>query len=301
MTRVFARASIALAAALALLGGALGGPPGAAVGLAVVAVPVWWLWTEVGRRALREIEGREVGPRDAPALVGEVAWLAGRAGLPMPRVFLVADDQPNAFATGRDPAGAAIIVHQGLLALPREERLGVLAHEMAHIARRDTFAVAASAIVLGAMANASRRKAAKRKVSRPVAWAARVLAPFVVGLVQMAISRNCELEADRLGARICGNPLWLAAALCRLASADAGADPGPAWPFVSFRIARPWFLSTHPDVDGRIDALVRMARRSDNWSRSPEGASAWSVIRGCVVALHAFAGGCWAAPRRARG
>ena len=266
----------AMTALFVVVGLAVGGRAGMMFALVLAAGTNLFAWFRSDNLALSAVGAREVDASTAPDLVADVATLAGRAGIPMPRVYIVASPQPNAFATGRNPANSAVAVNEGLLRLlSREERFGVLAHEVAHIRSRDTLLMTVTATLAGAISAVShwslftggRRNGALGAIGGLLIA---ILAPLGAMIVQMAISRSREYAADRLGATFCGNPLWLASALERLhAGAEHTPDPvvegHPA--MASLYIVRPLghdrmdnLFSTHPDVGNRISALVEMAR-----------------------------------------
>ena len=273
VTRTFALLA-AMTALFVVIGAVLGGRAGMAMALVMAGAANLFAWFRSDDLAFSAVEARPVDAASAPDLVADVATLAGRAGLPMPRVYVVASPQPNAFAAGRDPAHAAIAVNEGLLRLlTREERFGVLAHEIAHIRNRDTLLMTVTATLAGAISAVSHWSFFGRR-DRPLGWAGTLLlsllAPLGATIVQMAISRSREYEADRLGAEFCGNPLWLAGALERLHAA-AGEIPDPAVerhpamaPLFTVRPLahglRDNLFSTHPEVGNRIAALHELAR-----------------------------------------
>jgi heat shock protein HtpX len=166
----------------------------------------------------------EVDRNSAPELVGLVAELAGRAGLPMPRVFVMDNPQPNAFATGRNPQNAAVAVTTGLMqSLSPEELAGVISHELAHVKNHDTLLMTITATIAGAISMLAQFGiffgGHRNNNSGPGVIATilmMVLAPLAAMLVQMAISRTREYAADNLGARIAGQPMWLASALVKI-------------------------------------------------------------------------------------
>jgi heat shock protein HtpX len=265
----------ALTALFLLVGAALGGGPGIAIALVLAigtnAVAYW----NSDRLALAAVDAHEVDARTAPDLVGLVGELAGRAGLPMPRVYVVASDQPNAFATGRDPSHAAIAVNSGLVrALSREELAGVLSHELTHVKNRDTLTMTITATLAGAISMLAhwalflggRRNGAGILAGLAVA----ILAPLAAMIVQMAVSRGREYEADRGGALICGNPLWLAHALVKISAAApvvpnpaAQAHPAMAHLYIVNPLAGTGIdklFSTHPSLESRIAALQQLAQ-----------------------------------------
>ncbi|MFC7048049.1 zinc metalloprotease HtpX [Emcibacter nanhaiensis] len=218
---------------------------------------------------------REVDRHSAPELHNIVEGLARRAGLPMPRVYLMDNDQPNAFATGRNPEHAAVAATTGLLRiLNREEVTGVIAHELAHVKNRDTLTMTITATLAGAIGMlANFALFFGRGRDNPLGFIGTllvmILAPLAAMLVQMAISRSREYEADRIGAEICGQPLWLASALGKLQSAserivneEAEHNPATAHLF----IVNPLhgrnmdnLFSTHPNMENRIRRLEDMS------------------------------------------
>jgi heat shock protein HtpX len=238
---------------------------------------------------LRMSGAHEVGPNEAPELYGIIQQLTQRAGLPMPRVYVIDEDQPNAFATGRSPEHAAVAVNTGLLThLTREQITGVLAHELGHVRNRDTLTMTVAATLSGAIGMLATfgglfgggRDENGRSVSPVVAIAAMFLAPLAASLVQMAISRSREFEADRAGAEISGNPLWLASALQRLhegtqsiPNATAEAHPALAHMYIDNPLSgggMASLFSTHPPMEERIARLQAMAIQS----RAPQPATA---------------------------
>jgi heat shock protein HtpX len=231
---------------------------------------------------LRMYGAHEVDERSAPEYYGVVRELAQRAGLPMPRVYLMENAQPNAFATGRSPSHAAVCASTGLLqALSRDELAGVMAHELSHIKNRDTLIMTVAATIGGAISmlaqymqfgllfGGNRDRGGLGVIGALVAI---IVAPLAAMLVQMAISRSREYSADRMGAMICGQPMWLASALAkiqgfakRIPNETAESIPATAHMFIinplSGRGVDNWF-STHPDTANRIAALEEIARES---------------------------------------
>ncbi len=176
--------------------------------------------------ALRAHNAQEVDETTAPELVAMVRQLAERAQMPMPRVYVIHDPQPNAFATGRNPQNAAVAATTGIMELLSwEELAGVMAHELAHIRNHDTLTMTVTATLAGAIssiANFGLFFGGGRDRPNPVVMiAVSVLAPMAAMVVQMAISRSREYEADKLGGEICGNPAWLAGALAKIAGGVA--------------------------------------------------------------------------------
>lgn len=227
---------------------------------------------------LRMSNAHEVGPQEAPELYGIIQELTQRAGLPMPRVYIIDEDQPNAFATGRSPEHAAVAVNSGLLRhLSRDEVAGVLSHELGHVKNRDTLTMTIVATISGAIGMLATfgglfgggRDENGRSVSPIVAIAAMILAPLAASMVQMAISRSREFEADRMGAEISGHPLWLASALQRLhegtqaiPNPTAEANPATAHLYIDNPLSgggMASLFSTHPSMEERIARLQAMA------------------------------------------
>ena len=262
-----------------VVGYLLGGEAGLLIALVVALGMNLFAYWNSDSMVLRMANAREVGPQEAPELHEIIQQLTQRAGLPMPLVYLIDEDQPNAFATGRSPEHAAVAVNTGLLRhLSREQVTGVLAHELGHVKNRDTLTMTVAATLSGAIGmlasfgglfGGGRDANGRPLVSPIVAIAAMILAPLAASLVQMAISRSREFEADRLGAEISGNPLGLASALQRLhegtqAIPNATAEASPATahlyidnPLSAGGMAR--LFSTHPPMEERIARLQAMA------------------------------------------
>lgn len=240
---------------------------------------------------------RMVDPRAAPDLYNMVRGLADRAGMPMPKLYLIETDQPNAFATGRNPENAAVAVTRGLLrALTPEEVAGVVAHELAHIRNRDTLLMTVTATFAGAISmlanfafffGGSSNEEGERPMGLVGTLALMFLAPLAAGLVQMAISRSREYEADRIGAEICGRPLWLASALGkieglaqRIDNVRAERNPATAHMFIVnplHAMGHDRLFATHPNTANRIAALRAMAEGAPQASRIPRGRAPRSV------------------------
>jgi heat shock protein HtpX len=262
----------------------IGGAGGATIALVVAAATNLFAYWNSDRMVLSMYNAREVDEAGAPDLVRLVRQLSARAGLPMPRVYLMDDPQPNAFATGRNPEHAAVAVTTGLLQrLNREEVAGVIAHELAHIRNRDTLTMTITATIAGAISmlaqfgmffGGNRDNNNGTGIFGTLAMV--ILAPLAAMLVQMAISRTREYAADHLGAQISGEPLWLASALGKIASAahvipneNAEHNPATAHMFIVNPLSGARMdnlFSTHPAVENRIAALEEMARQTGRGS-----------------------------------
>ncbi|VAX15336.1 Peptidase M48, Ste24p precursor [hydrothermal vent metagenome] len=224
---------------------------------------------------LKMYGAREVTESDAPWLYDIVRQLAQRASLPMPKVYIIPSEQPNAFATGRNPSHSAVAVTQGITnVLDRDELAGVLAHELAHVKNRDILIGTIAATVAGAismLANMAQMSMLfggrdNERGGNPVVMIAMmILAPIAAMLVQMAISRTREYQADRVGAEIMGDPVPLARALEKLGTAakqiPMKANPATAHMFIVSPLSGKDFtslFSTHPPMEKRIAELYNM-------------------------------------------
>jgi heat shock protein HtpX len=277
-----------LLAALTALFGAVGYMLGGATGMTLalglaVATNLFAYWNS-DRLALAAHDAVEVDERTAPELVRMVRDLSQRAGLPMPRVYLIDNPQPNAFATGRNPENAAVAATTGILTmLSADELAGVMAHELAHIKNRDTLIMTVSATIAGAVATLAQFGFlfGGRGDDRPnplVMLATALLAPVAAMIIQMAISRSREYDADRMGAEICGRPMALASALAKIAGGvahipniDAERHPATAPLFIVNPLSGRGMdnlFSTHPATENRIAALQALAQRMGAPARS---------------------------------
>lgn len=268
----------ALTALFGLVGLALGGESGMVLALVLAAGINMFAWYSSDRVVLRMHNAVEVDRNSAPDLFGLVAELARNADLPTPRVYLIDTDQPNAFATGRNPENAAVAATTGLLRnLSKQEVAGVMAHELAHIRNRDTLLMTITATLAGAigmLANFAFFFGGRRDSGMGIVGllATMIFAPLAASLVQMAISRTREYEADRIGAEICRQPLWLASALAKIQRIAARADfnsaernPATAHMFIINPLhahAHDRLFSTHPATENRIARLREMAGAS---------------------------------------
>jgi len=267
-----------LSAILLFIGGALGGRTGLIVAFVFALVmnfaSYWWS----DKIVLKMYRGKEIKPEEAPELYGDVQELAQNAGLPMPRLYIVPEQTPNAFATGRNPSNAVVAVTQGIVKLlNREELKGVLAHELAHIKNRDILigsiaaTIAAAITYLAYMAQFAAIFGGGRGRGNPLGLLAMaILAPIAAMIVRMAISRTREYGADKGGAQFCGNPIYLANALRKLGSVSGRVPMQVSEQIVDstahMMIVSPLFggglgklFSTHPPMEERVRRLEEMA------------------------------------------
>ena len=283
----------ALTALFMALGYTLGGSGGAIIALLVASGMNLFTFWNADRIVLSMHDAREVDAQSAPEFHGLVRDLAQRAGLPMPRVYLIDQDAPNAFATGRDPDHAAVAATTGLLSvLSREEVAGVMAHELAHVKNRDTLVMTMVATIAGAISMLANFGLFFRGGGREghgniaATLLAVIVAPFAAMIVQMAISRTREYGADRLGAQISGNPNALASALAKI-SGQAQAIPNPVAernPAAAQLYIVPTHVSelfsTHPATEKRIAALqdIAVEMGAPMLAGAPQRASALSPV-----------------------
>ncbi|MFC3125368.1 zinc metalloprotease HtpX [Pseudoroseomonas globiformis] len=300
------RTTLLLAAMTALfvvVGGAIGGRGGMVVAFGIACLTNLFAWWNSDRMVLRMHNAQRVGPQEAPDLYAMTERLAHHAGLPMPALYVIHEDQPNAFATGRNPQNAAVAVNTGLLAhMPPEEVEGVIAHELAHIRNRDTLIMTMTACLAGAIGMLAQfgflfggMRGNDRGPGPIATLLMMVLAPLGAMVVQMAISRSREYEADRAAAEISGNPSGLANALMRLeqgrlafVNQRAEANPATAHMFIINPLSGARMdnlFSTHPSTQNRIAALMELAqhmgmpaaRQTPGWSpaQSAPRSSPW--------------------------
>jgi heat shock protein HtpX len=267
----------ALTALLLWLGRLIGGQQGMMIALVLALVMNFGSYWFADRIVLAMYRAQPVSESDAPELFSIVRDLAQRAGIPMPKVYVIPEQAPNAFATGRNPDHAAVAATQGLLRLMnRDEIAGVLAHELGHVKHRDTLIMAVAATMAGALSHLATMalwfggaRSDDREGGSPLAGLVGILiAPFAAMLIQMAISRSREFLADEASAEITGNPLALAGALRKLESWKAEVpmmhgSPATAHlfivnPFTAGGLAG--LFSTHPSTQQRIARLEEMAR-----------------------------------------
>jgi heat shock protein HtpX len=263
---------------LVFAGGAVGGRGGMTIALVMAGVMNFVSYWFSDKIVLAMYGAKEVSESDSPEFYGMVRQLASQAGLPMPRVYIVQSDTPNAFATGRNPEHAAVAATTGILRiLSREELMGVMAHELSHVKNRDILISSIAATVAGAITY----------LAHMAQWAAMfgggrdrdeegggllgmlvmaIVAPIAAMLIQMAISRSREYDADKGGALVTGNPLYLANALRKLEMANRQipmeeATPASAHMFTVNPLTGGGLMSlfsTHPPVEERIRRLESM-------------------------------------------
>lgn len=267
-----------LSCLLVLAGGAIGGKSGMTFALVMAGVMNFVSYWFSDRIVLSMYGARQISENDHPEFYGIVRQLAVQGGLPMPKLYLIESDTPNAFATGRDPEHAAVAATTGIMRiLSREELMGVMAHELTHVRNRDILISSIAATIAGAVTY----------LAHMAQWAAifgagrdsdeeggggfgmilmAILAPIAAMLIQMAISRSREYGADKGGAEISGNPLYLAAALRKLEMANQqipmDANPATAHMFIVNPLTGSGMMSlfsTHPPLMERIRRLEEMA------------------------------------------
>ena len=279
----------ALTALFMALGFTIGGSNGAMIALVVAAGMNLFTFWNADKIVLKMHGAREVDARNCPEFVGLVHDLARRAGLPLPRVYIIDSPHPNAFATGRDPAHAAVAATTGLLGmLNRDEIEGVMAHELAHVRHRDTLIMTMTATIAGAISmlanfgmffGGGRERDGGQILATILAV---IVAPFAAMIVQMAISRSREYGADRGGAEISGKPRALASALAKLARGAAHIpnpvverNPAAAALYIVPGMKRGGdsLFSTHPATENRIAHLEAIANEMGMLTPSPNFAA----------------------------
>jgi heat shock protein HtpX len=270
---------VGLTVLLVLVGGALGGQDGTifafVLSLLINAVSYWFS----DKIVLKMYGARQVTEAEAPMLYSVTQELAVRMNTPMPKVYIIPSDAPNAFATGRNPEHAAVAATEGILKLlTRDELTAVMAHELSHVHNRDilistiaasiagTITMIASIARWGFMFGGGAGRRDDRDGSPIAAIAMLILAPFAAALIQMAISRSREYQADESGAHLCGNPMWLASALRKLEAGSQriamNATPTTAHLFIVNPLhggGMSSLFSTHPPMAARIARLEEMA------------------------------------------
>jgi heat shock protein HtpX len=262
----------ALTGLLLAIGEVLGGHDGLTFALILAGVMNFGAWFWSDKIVLRMYNAQPVGPGEAPELYAIVEGLARKAGIPMPKLYLIPDPALNAFATGRGPSHAAVAATVGIVkAMDREELEGVLAHELSHVINRDTLVSTVAATLAGAISFLARslmfRGRGRDEGGNPLAaLLVMIVAPVAAMLIQLAVSRSREYGADASGARLVGYPDGLARALGKLREASErvpmqNVEPATAHLFIvnplSGRALGRWF-STHPPLEERIERLMAM-------------------------------------------
>jgi heat shock protein HtpX len=290
----FFRTGLLLAALTALfmaVGYFIGGTNGMLIAFGIAVITNIFGYWNSDKLVLSMQRAREVDPRSAPDLHSMVEELSRNAGIPMPRVYVIDTDQPNAFATGRNPQNAAVAVSSGLLRfLDRREVAAVISHELAHIKSRDTLTMTIAATLAGAISMLAQFGlffGGGNNRDNPLGGVGALLmiflAPLAAILVQMAVSRTREYEADRDGAEISGDPMALASALSKISqlahrTVNIAAERNPAMahlyivnPLSGARMDN--LFSTHPAVENRIGQLqqIAAAMEVDRTGRRYEG------------------------------
>ena len=291
----------AMTALFGVIGFAVAGQGGMMIALLVAAGMNIYAYWNSDSAVLKMYHAQPVSPQQAPDLYNMVQKLTQNANMPMPKLYVLDNPQPNAFATGRNEHHAAVAVTTGLMnILTKNELSGVIAHELAHIKNRDTLTMTITATLAGAigmlanfamfapMFGGGRDENGERTGTNPIVMLLiSFLAPMAAAIVQMAISRTREYSADKLGAEICGNPIWLADALQKIEDSVRGgqihnqtADDNPATAHLF--IINPLFgrsmdnlFSTHPNTQNRIKALHNMTNTLNNLQNSNHKTSPW--------------------------
>lgn len=265
-----------LSGVLVTLGYAIGGSTGALIGLVIAAVSNLFSWYQSDKIALAAYRAQPISPAQAPGLYQIVKRLSERAEIPVPKLYVVPSPGANAFATGRDPEHAAVAVTQGIVELLSEDELeAVIAHELSHIKHRDTLTQAVAATVAGAISYMAQMLQyslffsggrGREGGGNPIGLLVGIfLAPLAATVIQMAISRTREFEADAGAARLTSNPRALASALQRLEAAGRQmpiqANPAFSPLLIINSISRQTFaglFSTHPSTQARIQNLLKL-------------------------------------------
>ncbi len=306
----FFRTMLLLAALTALfmaIGYALGGGTGMTIAFVIAATTNLFAYWNSDKMVLAQQDAQEVDEKSAPELYSIVRQLAANANLPMPRVYVIHSEQPNAFATGRNPNNAAVAASAGLLRmLSKEEVAGVLAHELAHVKNRDTLTMTVAATIAGAismlgnfgMLFGGRRDNEGGGGGMVSTLLAVFVAPLAAMVIQMALSRTREYGADHDGAEIVQRPLWLASALRKIDNAarqipneQAEAHPASAPLYIINPLhggGMDSLFSTHPNTENRIAALVAQAQQM---GQTQEPSAARMTMRPQEAATRPWGGG----------
>lgn len=264
---------------LVLIGGAFDGRQGMILAFIFAGVMNMFSYWFSDKLVLRSYNAQEVTEAEAPMLWGVTHDLAVKMNMPMPKVYVIPSDSPNAFATGRNPNHAAVAATEGIMRLlTREELEGVMAHELGHVHNRDILIGTIAATIAGAISmlanmaqwamifGGGRRDDREGEGGFIASIVMIIVAPIAALLIQMAISRSREYQADASGARLCGNPMWLASALRKLETASQrvplDATPATAHMFIVNPLhggGMSNLFSTHPPLEDRIARLESMA------------------------------------------
>ena len=268
---------VTLTLILVWAGGALGGKQGMTIALIFALMMNFFAYWFSDKIVLRMYRARQVSESDEPELYGIVRRLVQKAGMPMPRIYIINEDQPNAFATGRNPEHAAVAVTTGITRiLSHEELQGVIAHELSHVRHRDILISTIAATIAGAISFLAQMaqwamifggRGDDDEGGNPIAaLAMMIVGPIAALIVQMAISRSREYSADEGGARLAGNPRYLAGALRKLHAASQKipmhANPATSHMFIVNPLSGGGLLklfSTHPPIEERIARLESMS------------------------------------------
>ena len=269
----------ALTGLLMLFGQAVAGQNGMIAAFVFACAMNFFAYWFSDKMVLASYRAEPLAETDAPEVYTIVRELAEEAHIPMPRIYMIPSPSPNAFATGRNPSNAVVAITQGIFELlNREELKGVLAHEISHVIHRDILISSVAATLAGAismLANIARwglmfggsRRDDERDQNPIVLLLMVILTPIAAALIQLAVSRSREYDADEAGAHLCGNPLFLASALKRLESGSKRtlmreAEPSTAHLFIVNPLTGGGFsglFSTHPPIEERIARLEQMA------------------------------------------
>jgi len=266
----------ALAGLLVVVGGVIGGKTGATIALVIALVMNFGSYWFSDKIVLKMYNAQEVTETEAPDLYHLVRQLTQQAGLPMPKVYIIPDDSPNAFATGRNPSHAAVACTEGILRLLSwEELAGVLGHELGHVKNRDILTQSIAATIGAAITYLAQfgflfggRSDDEDSGGGSIVGMIlmMILAPMAALVIQMAISRSREYVADSTGAQICGHPMWLAGALDKLRRGVQAVPMDANQATAHMFIVNPLFggglsnlFSTHPPIEERIARLQQMA------------------------------------------
>jgi len=268
---------VTLTLILVWAGGALGGKQGMTIALIFALMMNFFAYWFSDKIVLRMYRARQASESEAPELYGIVRRLVQKAGMPMPRIYLINEDQPNAFATGRNPGHAAVAVTTGIMRiLSHDELQGVIAHELSHVRHRDILISTIAATIAGAISFLAQMaqwamifggRGDDDEGGNPIAaLAMMIVGPIAALIVQMAISRSREYSADEGGARLAGNPRYLAGALRKLHAASQKipmhANPATSHMFIVNPLSGGGLLklfSTHPPIEERIARLESMS------------------------------------------